>query len=309
MSLGVQAQVEPKAENRLMRLDQAGAGLWAQLGRPDAAISRVTLAGNPGQMLYLQFVLAAGGKRELSGRLEQKDAYTVRIRITNSGSADAGGSILIDYGAKNSINTLLGSGLVDGQPFTVQFTRRAPLQLNSIALGTGTWAQTGSEATQVQRVSCFQDSALQAEAAFFLADGQTRRVAGRVERKLGSRKIRLMLSKSGMANATGELTIQLGRKNRIASVDGDFQIDGQPVRVHFESAPSDQPLAALRIDATLASLKKVEGNWTQGDVSTTYTAYIDDMWIKRIDSSVKQGDDRSSPRRLYFDRDQLSLLH
>lgn len=237
MSLGVQAQVEPKAENRLMRLDQAGAGLWAQLGRPDAAISRVTLAGNPGQMLYLQFVLAAGGKRELSGRLEQKDAYTVRIRITNSGSADAGGSILIDYGAKNSINTLLGSGLVDGQPFTVQFTRRAPLQLNSIALGTGTWAQTGSEATQVQRVSCFQDSALQAEAAFFLADGQTRRVAGRVERKPGSPKIRLMLSKSGMANATGELTIQLARKNRIASVDGDFQIDGQPARVHFESAP------------------------------------------------------------------------
>lgn len=238
MSLGVQAQVEPKAENRLMRLDQAGAGLWAQLGRPDASISRVTLAGNPGQMLYLQFVLAAGGKRELSGRLEQKDAYMLRIRITNSGSADASGSILIDYGAKNSINTLLGSGRVDGQPFIVQFTRRAPLQLNLIALGTGTWAQTGSEATQVQRVSCFQDSALQAEAAFFLADGQTRRVAGRVERKPGSPKIRLMLSKSGMANATGELTIQLGRKNRIASVDGDFQIDGQPVRVHFESAPA-----------------------------------------------------------------------
>jgi hypothetical protein len=56
-------------------------------------------------VLYLQFVLAAGGKRELSGKLEQKDAYMVRIRITNSGSADASGSILIDYTARKTRST------------------------------------------------------------------------------------------------------------------------------------------------------------------------------------------------------------
>jgi len=234
-SVFAQAQVSggPKAESRMMRLDQAGAGLWAQPGHAGESISHVTLGGNPSQQLGLEFTLAGGRRLALGGTLEHKDTYSLLLKITHSGDADASGSLLLEYGAKHSINTLFGSGLLDGKAFAVQFSRQSPLQMNVTAMGTGSWSQSGTRAIPIQRISCLHNTST-AEAAFFLADGRIRRVSGRALGTAG-RSVRVEVSNSGTADASGELIVRLDRRKQIASVGGEIKIDGQPIRVRFEA--------------------------------------------------------------------------
>jgi hypothetical protein len=228
------AQVQPKAESRTMGLAQVGSGLWSQAGRADLPISQVILVGNPVQV-NLHFMSSAGSERVLGGKLENKDATSLHIKVMSSENADASGNVLIEYGARNSINVLFGSGLLDGQPFAVQFTRRTPLRLKAIAIGKGTLSQAGGWTGKIQWASLVEDSSLHGEVGFFLDSGEIRRVSGRVEGKAGSRNLSIRVANSGTGQASGILRIQLGVANRIASVDGDLTIDAHPVRIHFES--------------------------------------------------------------------------
>jgi hypothetical protein len=221
--------------------------------------------------------------------------------------------MLIEYGPRNSIYALFGTGLVEGLPFGVQFSRFTPLQVDLTAIGTGTWASAGSPEGAIQCVSLLSDTRAKAEAAFFLVDGGIRCISG-VAKRRPDRSLVIDLSSAGMADDSGSLVVRLdtqserksGNKNRIVSMDGNITIDGQPVRLKFESADPDLAAQAAMIDASLAGLKKVEGKWTQGDATTTYSGYVDDAWVRRIDATLNQGEYGSSLRRMYFTRDQLS---
>jgi hypothetical protein len=75
--------------------------------------------------------------------------------------------------------------------------------------------------------------------------------------------------------------------------------------VKFTASVHPFPTKVEAIDASLASLKKIRGTWTQGDASSHYTAYVDDAWVQRIDVDMSQGDYGTSLRHLYFARDKL----
>lgn len=119
----VHAQVAggPKAENRRMRLDQEGTGVWTQSGHPGARITHVTLGGNPTQPMGIEFTLADGTRRALSATLERKDSELLVLKIVGLDNAKAKGELTIHYGPKNSIRTLSGRGSLHGKHFRMRF--------------------------------------------------------------------------------------------------------------------------------------------------------------------------------------------
>jgi hypothetical protein len=59
----------------------------------------------------------------LTGRVERRDAYSLRIRLARSDQASAEGLLTIDLGSRNSINSAYGEGRIDGQQFSLEFSR------------------------------------------------------------------------------------------------------------------------------------------------------------------------------------------
>jgi len=55
------------------------------------------------------------------GKQTQKDAYSIRIQVNNSGMASATGFFNIELGSRNSINNIIGQGTIDGQTFLANF--------------------------------------------------------------------------------------------------------------------------------------------------------------------------------------------
>jgi hypothetical protein len=111
----------PKAESRRMRLDQEGVGFWIQSGLPDERVTHVTLGGNRAQPLGIAFTLASGGKRDLAVTLERKEGESLLLKIVSSDNQKASGRLTIQYGPKNSINTLAAHGSLHGQRFRIRF--------------------------------------------------------------------------------------------------------------------------------------------------------------------------------------------
>jgi hypothetical protein len=102
---------------------QRGTGVFTQEGRRNQAIVSISVSAGQGGNIDIGVGLLNGYQRVLSGRQERRDAYTLRIRLTNSRDADAEGTIMIDYGARNSINRVYGEGRLDGARFSIQFTK------------------------------------------------------------------------------------------------------------------------------------------------------------------------------------------
>lgn len=109
--------------NQPIDLSQAGNGLFTLQGRPNRDINRASVTVQANGTAELIFFLAGGNQIRFSGTLASKDAQTLNIRVTSSGMADASGNIRVEYGANNSINTIFGDGKLDGQDFSVQFSR------------------------------------------------------------------------------------------------------------------------------------------------------------------------------------------
>jgi hypothetical protein len=85
------AQIAPKAQNRTMRLDQSGTGLWAQAGSADLKVVHVTVGGNPARNVGIEFSLEGGGTRSLSGMIEAKEADSLRLKLTDFDSKHVSG--------------------------------------------------------------------------------------------------------------------------------------------------------------------------------------------------------------------------
>lgn len=109
--------------NQPINLSQTGNGLFTLQGRPNRDINRASVTVQANGNAELVFFLAGGTQMRFSGVLTSKDAQTLNIRITSSGMADASGNIRVEYGANNSINAIFGDGKLDGQDFSVQFSR------------------------------------------------------------------------------------------------------------------------------------------------------------------------------------------
>jgi hypothetical protein len=114
---------EGNVGSQTMNFSQTGNGLFTLQGRVNRDISRVLVTVQPNGKAELMFFLTDGNQARFSGELANQDAYSLNIRLTASGMADASGAIRVEYGANNSINNIFGAGKLDNQDFSVQFSR------------------------------------------------------------------------------------------------------------------------------------------------------------------------------------------
>lgn len=285
-------------------MDQTGSGLWLQSNRADVKVVRVILGGNPAARMGVNVTLATGGKRELGAHLVHKDANSLELRITDGGNADAHGTLSIDLSQNHTIAAVAAQGILDGQPFALQFLAQPLLRINQNSTGWGEWMPSEGEPSSVHRVGYIEDSHSNAELFFFLGDGIVV-ISGRANSVAKHGIAHITVTSSTGANASGDLEIKLNPKRQISSIEGQVTIQGKSVRVNFTASAHPLPAKVEAIDASLAQLKQIRGTWTQGDASSRYTAYVDDAWIKRIDIVLSQGDSGTSVRRLYFVKDNL----
>lgn len=297
-----QTDAQPSARSRVMRLDQAGSGLWAQSNRANATILRVTVGGNPAGRLGVTFALAGGAKREFGTHLLHKEPNSLDLQIVDGGNANASGNLFFELDQKHSVSLVTGRGLLDGQLFAVQFGAQSPLRIDQNSMGWGEWASADSESILIDRAGYMEDSHSNAELIFFQSDGRVSTLSGRASPTQKNGAVHITLT--GSPN-TGEFDVKLGPKNQILSIEGQATIQEKSARVHFTAALHPLPAKLEILNSSLAQLKRVRGTWTQGDASSHYTAYVDDAWIRRIDVDMSQGEYGSGLRHVYFTKDQL----
>ncbi|GAB4375851.1 MAG: hypothetical protein Kow00121_22080 [Elainellaceae cyanobacterium] len=113
--------LSPPVNRPDINLSEQGGGLFQLAGRDDRTLSSASVIGLSDGMVDLAFRFMDGGQVRFGGKVDRMDAYTISIRLMNSGNADADGSVTVEYGANSSINTVFGEGTLDSQPFAVQF--------------------------------------------------------------------------------------------------------------------------------------------------------------------------------------------
>jgi hypothetical protein len=116
---------DPDANDReRINLSQRGSGLWKREGRANANIENVTVVSTANREVEVSLRLSNGQRITLSGRLESRNANELVIRLNNSTSGNASGTVTVEYGANNSIRTLSGDGRLDSNRFSIQFSRQ-----------------------------------------------------------------------------------------------------------------------------------------------------------------------------------------
>jgi hypothetical protein len=107
-----------------INLSQRGSGLWKREGRSNANIENVEVTSIGNREVEVSLRLSNGQSVVLGGTIESRNAYRLVIRLTNSANANASGTVNVEYGANQSINTLSGDGRLDGNRFSIQFSKR-----------------------------------------------------------------------------------------------------------------------------------------------------------------------------------------
>lgn len=106
-----------------INLFQRGRGLLTVERRRNQNITGVSVTSRAGREVDVTISFFGANRMTLSGRLERRDAYSLRIRLVRADNANADGFLTVDLGSRNSITSVYGEGRLDGQPFSLQFSR------------------------------------------------------------------------------------------------------------------------------------------------------------------------------------------
>ncbi len=111
--------------NQSMSWSQTGEGIFTLAGRRDQRITSVTININRNGRTELGFRLRDGRLMRFGGKLVARDPYSVVINLTNSGNADASGTVNLELGQRNKIKQIIADGQLDYQNFSIQFNNRS----------------------------------------------------------------------------------------------------------------------------------------------------------------------------------------
>lgn len=109
--------------NGAVALSQTGRGFLTLKDGPSRNITKVSVTGQSKGSLDLVFFLDNGNQMLFSGNLASREADLLRIQLIDSRNVSASGTLKVKYGADNSIDSINGDGKLDGQDFSVQFSR------------------------------------------------------------------------------------------------------------------------------------------------------------------------------------------
>jgi len=100
----------------------AGRGTLSIKGRPAQTVIRVSVETIADQTARLQLTMSNGNQINFGGKWENGPQNQLLITLTNSGNADASGTVVVTF-LNGQIQSVFGGGKLDNQPFTLDFRR------------------------------------------------------------------------------------------------------------------------------------------------------------------------------------------
>ncbi|MGA9381438.1 MAG: hypothetical protein WBV73_21990 [Phormidium sp.] len=226
------------AQATALNLTQPGSGQLKIGKRRTRSIKGASVMVRPNGTVDLGLTYADGsGTLRFGGRLVSQTGDTLTLALTNSGNADASGEVTVSYGPSNSINWISGSGFVDGQPLTIEFSSGSQSNVGSQPMnlsqtGSGLFTLQGRPNRGMSRALVTVQPNGKAEIVFLLADGNQMRFSGDLANK-DAQTLNIRVTSSGMADASGNIRVEYGPNNSINTIFGGGKLDGQDFSVQF----------------------------------------------------------------------------
>lgn len=211
-----------------------GTGVFNLQGRSQQEVRSVSLKMRNNQDADLTIILTNNQTMSFRGRATGQNAKRLRMDVRSSGMASANGTILIERD-RNNILSLEGKGSLDGQSYSLIF-RHQPNSNNSsfnlLQRGRGVLSIQGRKNQSINSVSVQVNNLGEATVSFVLQGGHSISFDG-LESHRDSTNLKISLSNSGSASASGFINIRYGANNSIINLVGDGRIDSQPFLVNF----------------------------------------------------------------------------
>lgn len=227
------------AQQNQLNLMSRGSGVFTLQGRQQQEVRSVSLNLRNNQNAEVTIVLNNNQTMSFSGRASRQNPQRLRIEVRNSGMASANGTLLLEHN-RDDILSLEGKGTLDSQSFSVMFrnqTANLPPQsnntpLNLVQRGKGIFNIQGRKNQNINSVSLQINNLGQATISLVLQRGNSITFDG-LESHRDSTNVKISLSNSGQASASGFINIRYGANNSIINLIGDGKIDGQPFLINF----------------------------------------------------------------------------
>lgn len=225
------------AQNNRISLLNQGKGTFSLGGKKRDNVTSVSVILQNDQA-QVSFFLGNNQIIRFGGTFTRQTPQQVRINLTNSGTADAGGSLLLEY-HNNNVTQLNGQGTLDGQKFNLLFRGdKASSQaeknnnLNIQQEGEGLFNLQSRQAQHITFVVVTVDNHQKARVSLGLKNGNVINFEGKPAQR-DAYSIRINVNNSGMASATGFFTVELAANNSISNLIGQGNIDGQTFLANF----------------------------------------------------------------------------
>jgi len=219
-----------------LTLSESGIGHVMIQGRRPQVIERVSVRTRRDGSAEVTASGPGSLNLQLQGNVIRSDVGSVNLRLRSSGMADASGGGSVNF-TRNRLDSIHISGKLDGQNLTLNFDRKDTSpgwgsELNLLQRGSGL-LEIGNRPRQrltTASVSIHRDGA--AEIWLTQGGGRVLPLGGRVSRR-DAYTVRIALSSSGDADASGFANISYGANGRINSLGIDGHMDGQALTVYF----------------------------------------------------------------------------
>lgn len=224
------------AQNNQLNLISQGNGTLSITGRQNRKINSTSVIVKNNQA-DITLVFGNNQTMRFGGRFTRQTPQQGRIELTNSGQANASGSLLLEY-RNNRIVLLNGQGMLDGQQFSLVFradkgnSQPDNNSLNIQQRGEGLYDLQSRKPQNVTSVNFSVDARGKARISLTLKNGNVINFEGKQTQR-DAYSVRIKISNSGMATATGFFTIDLGSNNSISNIIGQGTVDGQTFLVNF----------------------------------------------------------------------------
>jgi hypothetical protein len=174
------------------------------------------------------------------GNFSRQTPTQGRVNLSNSGMANASGTLLLEYRKDNSISVLNGQGNLDGQNFRLNFksnqqgssNNNNQNRLNLQQSGEGLFSLQSRPNRNITSVFVSVEPNKNAKVTLFFKDGNSFSFDGKQNQR-DAYSIRINITRSGMADATGFFTIELGAGKTITNLVGQGTLDGQSFLANF----------------------------------------------------------------------------
>ncbi len=233
-------QQEPPVEEQINLSDEGDGSL--SIGRdPRRNINRVSVIRSTNGNLEISFNLSNGNPIRFTGEVSNIDTRFITVRLTNSGNANASGTINIETEANNRIKRLTGNGRLDSRNFTVEFNGRNfgydpdandRERLDLSQRGSGLWRREGRANANIENVALTSAANREVEVVLALSNGQQVVLGGRIESR-NTNGVVIRLTNSANANASGTINVEYGANQSINTLSGDGRLDGNRFSIQF----------------------------------------------------------------------------